>query len=297
MDSPQLLSIPNPFPLESGQLRLLEPTAAPLKTIRRQLLDGTYDKPYIVDDGQMRSLHLGRGYVQSAMRIDAPDLLQLAYSQMMMGFLLFKRAPRRIVLLGLGGGSLAKFCYRALPQADITAVEIDPRVIALRQYFAIPEDDSRFRVLQADAAEFVARPGRPIDVLLVDAFDAHGVARSLIEQDFMARVHAALSPAGMAIINLAGATSRHVDLIAKVRQAFGRQTLLVAVKGRRTFVLFAFKEPGFEPDWRQLKARARELKAIHGLDFPQLVEKMMRASPGNFLRRLAAALGGPRSAI
>ena len=290
MNSPRLLSIPNPFPLESGQLRLLEPPDAPVHALRKQLLDGTYRKPYIVDDGELRYLHFGMGYVQSAMRIDAPDLLHLPYSQMMMGFLLFKRNPRRIVLLGLGGGSLAKFCYRALPNADITAVEIDPLVIALRQHFAIPEDDSRFRVIQADAAEFVAQLGQPTDVLLVDAFDAHGVAHALLEENFLLQAHAALGPSGIVIMNLAGATSRHVELIAKVREAFNHQIILVAVKGRRTFVLFAFKQPLLDLDWRQLMEISRELEAIYGLDFPKLVQKMMRAAQGNLLKQFSSTV-------
>jgi spermidine synthase len=68
----------------------------------------------------------------------------------MMAFLLFNPRPRRILILGLGGGSLAKFCYRHLPSATITAVEIDPHVMALREEFRVPADDERFRVLQGD---------------------------------------------------------------------------------------------------------------------------------------------------
>jgi len=76
------------------------------------------------------------------MRLDDPDALCLAYTRKMMAFLLFNSGPRRMLQLGLGGGSLAKFCYRHLPDALITVLEIDSHVLALREEFRVPLDDS-----------------------------------------------------------------------------------------------------------------------------------------------------------
>ena len=50
------------------------------------------------------------------MSLDEPDALVTAYTRKMMAFLLFNPAPKRIAMVGLGGGSLAKFCYRNLPK-------------------------------------------------------------------------------------------------------------------------------------------------------------------------------------
>jgi spermidine synthase len=80
-------------------------------------------------------------------------------------------------MIGLGGGSLAKYCYRHLPDTTITAVEINPQVIALRDQFHVPRDDERFRVICADGAKYVTDPfpdHRP-DVLLIDGYDADGL--------------------------------------------------------------------------------------------------------------------------
>ena len=84
---------------------------------------------------------------------------RLAYTRKMMAFLMFNSQPRRILQLGLGGGSLAKFCYRYLPDASITVVEIDSDVLALRDEFQVPADDARFRVVQGNGVEYVAAPG------------------------------------------------------------------------------------------------------------------------------------------
>lgn len=98
----------------------------------------SYNKPFIMDTGRERSLHFDVFAVQSAMDLDDPYRLSLPYTRKMMAFLLFNGAPRRILLLGLGGGSLAKFCYRHLASAAITVVEVNPEVIAFRDAFFIP---------------------------------------------------------------------------------------------------------------------------------------------------------------
>lgn len=280
MPAPELLNVPSPFLIKDSRVRLMESPDTPVDAIHARLRDGTYDKPFIVEDGKLRYLHLGMTYIQSVMRIDQPDALDLRYTQKMMGFLLFQPGPVRIVLLGLGGGSLAKFCYRALPAATITAIEIDPRVIALRRHFAIPDDNARFCVVCDDAAAYIARASDAIDTLLVDAFDAHGIAHSLASREFLLRAHGALSASGILIMNLAGEESRYCDLIDETREIFDHQTIQVHARDDGNHILFAFKQRPFEPDWKQLKQRAKELKAQHGLDFPVFAQKLEQAARG-----------------
>jgi spermidine synthase len=87
------------------------------------------------------------------MQFQNPHALALEYTRTMMGFLLFNPEPQNIAMLGLGGGSLAKFCYRYLPQSRIQVVEINPQVIALRDEFHVPPDDKRFGVVRGDGAQ------------------------------------------------------------------------------------------------------------------------------------------------
>jgi len=278
MCDPQLLSVPNPFLIKYSRLRVLEPIDTPINVLYERLLDGTYDKPFIIEDGHLRYLHFGFAYIQSVMRIDQPETLGLRYTQKMMSFLLFQKSPRSIVILGLGGGSLAKFCYRVLPEPTIAVIEIDPDVIALRRHFVIPEDDDRFRVIYGDAAEFVAQTSDTIDVLLVDAFDVRGLARSLANREFLLHAHARLGKAGIMVMNFAGDKSSYVDLIKEANEVFGCQTILVPVNDDGNHVLFAFKQPLFKPNWRRLKQRARELEANIGLDFPEFLQQLERAA-------------------
>ena len=81
---------------------------------------------------------------QSVMSLDDPDALVTAYARKMMAFLLFNSNPKHILMIGLGGGSLAKFCYRHLPNARLTVVEINADVIALRE--SVPHSSRRSKV-------------------------------------------------------------------------------------------------------------------------------------------------------
>ena len=111
---------------------------------------------YVSERFGVRSLHIGSDTVQSSMRIARPNDLELSYTRSMMAFLLFVPPPRKMLMIGLGGGSLAKFVYHRLPETVTTVVEVSPRVLAIaRQYFNVPADDARFSVLIADGASYL----------------------------------------------------------------------------------------------------------------------------------------------
>lgn len=273
---PVLRKITNPFPIDANELQVLEPLEVAAASIYKRLLDGTYGRPFIVDNKRYRSLYLGLTYVQSVMSLNEPDVLSLRYTEMMANFLLFNPTPRHIALLGLGGGSLAKFCFHSLPDATVDVIEIDPDVISLREYFHIPDDQERFRVIQGDAADYVAKSDESIDVLLADAFDADGLASSLSAQTFLLTAYNSLKKSGILVMNLAGEETRYTDLIEQAVDMFDGQIIVVPVHDDENQILFAFKQKAFEPNWTKLTRRARELKSRFNIDFPQFVQHMER---------------------
>ncbi len=140
--------------------------------------------------------------VQSEMHLERPYELQFEYTQIMMGFLQHCAQPRSLLLIGLGGGSLAKFCYRFLPDTQITVLEINPHVLALREQFSVPADDHRFTVILGDAAHFVQHTGQQFDIVLADGFDEEGLPEPLSTQRFYDDCHSILTPGGMLVSNL-----------------------------------------------------------------------------------------------
>lgn len=186
-------------------------------------------KPFVVDSRGVRALHFRFDSVQSRMRLDDPDALDLAYTRTMMGFLLFVPQPRRISFIGLGGGSLVKFCHRHLPQASLQVAEIDPDVLALRDDFFMPPDSARLAMHQVDGARFVRQPQAACAVLLLDGFGPDGMPDALCSQRFFDDAVAALDDGGMLVANLHLADPRLGLVMARLAHSVGGTAALLAV--------------------------------------------------------------------
>ena len=179
--------------------------------------------------------------MQSMMHNGQPDALTLDYTKTMMGFLRLVRRPRHIAMIGLGGGSLAKHCYRKLPQTQITVVEINPHVIALRREFQVPDDNARFKVIQADGADFVRDASPEFDVLLVDGYDVSGQPQQLGTQLFYEHCHALLTDQGVMAVNLHGFHPDYDLLMDRINRSFEGSTAEVAANKDGNVIVFAGK--------------------------------------------------------
>ncbi len=198
-----------------------------------------FPRPFVEDTGATRALHFAKDEVQSRMDVRDPHALYLPYTRMMMGFLLFVPAPVHLGMIGLGGGSLAKFCHRHLPRTRITVVELNPYVIALRETFRVPPDDARFEVHEADGAAFLRETTLRFDVLLVDAYDETGLPEPLATQRFFDDCHSALSEDGMLVVNLHADHPQHTIHVDRIRRSFDGAALVVDDTARDNRIVFA----------------------------------------------------------
>lgn len=188
----------------------------------------------------------GSQAIQSSMSLLNPTALDLEYTRLMMGFLLFHRHPTHILMIGLGGGSLPKFCHRYLPDTSIDVVEIDPDVIAFREAFHIPPDDARFRVIAADGRHYLQAGPQPVDVLLIDAYDGQGMPAALCEPAFFEDCEAALLPDGMLVVNLHLESDSYPVCLTHLRAVFGTSLFEVIDDDMTNSVVFACKGDGFD---------------------------------------------------
>lgn len=198
-------------------------------------------KPFISETLGSKSLYFSISAIQSSMNLMQPDALVLEYSRTMMGFLLFNAAPSRIAMIGLGGGSLAKFCYRHLPHTRMDVVEINPHVVALRDAFQIPKDDRRFKVILGDGAKFVQQPPHRYDVLLLDGFDLRGLPPSLSSRRFFEQCLDALQPGGILVANLHYKHPHFETCVARIRAVFKDGVQVVVEPDEDNATVFACK--------------------------------------------------------
>jgi spermidine synthase len=257
-----------------GVLRLLEPPNSCIASVCGRVFDGTYEKPFILDAGRERCLYFDMTAVQSAMDLDDPERLSLAYTRKMMAFLIFfHEAPRRILLVGLGGGSLAKFCFRHLPSTTITAVEVNPDVIALRDTFRIPPNDDRFHVECGEGASYVAGQGPKFDVILVDVSGRTSIPPQFSAIEFYRNARLRLYTGGVFVMNLCDDRRSAALHLAKIRRVFG-EYITLSVPGDGNLIVFAVKEDAVEISWQRLEERAIELEPSFDLELPRYVRRM-----------------------
>lgn len=228
---------------------------------------------YVSERHGVRSLHIGSDTVQSAMRVKSPHDLELAYTRSMMAFLLFVPEPRHVLMLGLGGGSVAKFIHHRMPHVNIQAIEINPRVVAIaRQSFNVPENGTSFEVIVADGAEFVTRAEVATDVLMIDGYGAEAHAEELASPAFYRACSERLRAGGVLVVNLWGGDKQFHVLVQRIQKAFPAGTLCLPATRPGNVIVFGFPS-GAEPFlWKDLYRRANALQTEYGLEFPRFVE-------------------------
>lgn len=241
---------------------------------------------YVSEKFGVRSLHIGSDTVQSAMRLSRPNDLELSYTRSMMACLLFQEAPRNVLMIGLGGGSVAKYVYHQLPDTKVRVLELDPQVVAIaRQCFLVPPDDARFEVIIGDGAEYMGRDDVEADLIMVDGYDAESHVEELATAKFYGHCRERLAGGGVLVVNLWGGDRQFNEVLQRIEKAFPAGTFCLPARKPGNVIAFAFRDaPGPLP-WADLERRAHDLELRYGLEFPSFVTglRTMNRSDADYL--------------
>lgn len=192
---------------------------------------------------------------QSCQQLGEPDHLVFDYTRAMTALLLlWQPPPKRVLLIGIGGGSIPRAVTRVRPQIELDAVDIDAAVVRVAQrYFGLaPQRQLHLHV--ADGRAFVAAArsrGQRYDAVLLDAFDAHGIPPALFTEEFLRDIQAVLAPDGVFLANTISSASSAQETRSAVA-VFGRiySVQLAASGGNRLIV--AAREPARLPTVQHL---------------------------------------------
>jgi spermidine synthase len=158
-------------------------------------------------------------------------------------------------------------------------IESEPRVIAIaRQYFSVPPDDERLSVEVAEGAAWVAAHPLCCDVMMVDGYDGSEQVAELCSADFYANARAALSDEGVLVVNLWSSDLRFDAYLQRIESVFDAVVCVPAEKRGNMAVLAFCRSPG-QPRWDDLRAAARSLQALYGLEFLRFVDGLRELNP------------------
>lgn len=210
----------------------------------------------VFDDGQFRILSFADGDEQSRMRLSTPHILQHEYTQAMMLSLLFCQ-PKRICLLGLGGGTLIHALYHAIAGVHIHAVELRQEVLdAAEMYFKLPKGKRISLALDNAVDHIAAGLDRKVDLLLTDIYNTQGMDVSVLAPSFIADCAKNIKEKGCLVLNCWIDQKHNDELTRVIKQHFCHVSALDTGTGNR--VIIALKKA---PDQtgKELKNAAQKL--------------------------------------
>jgi len=229
-------------------------------------VETTYNDIFVFKDKAELSMSFqlkGWDFTQSTINLKDPDDLPLAYTRQMTMAVVYPQELKRILMIGLGGGTIPTYLGRHIPDVTIDTVEIDPGVIAAaRTYFGIRESN-RVRYLDADGRVFLNRNKQPFDLILCDAFHGGYIPFHLLTREFFQLVKRNLTPDGAMAMNVHDGTKLFVSTVVTLREVFPSVHLYPTGEGE--VIAIATLQPR-ERDW--VIKRAAELQDKYRFRFP-----------------------------
>jgi spermidine synthase len=187
-------------------------------------LETEYNNLFIDKHGSLlglSSMYTGRpNYIESIVDLKDPDAMPVPYDQTMTAALAYPKAPKRILMIGLGAGSISSYLGRAMPDAQIDVVELDPGVISAgKDYFGLRDTD-RVRLIASDGRVYLNRHKDLYDLILLDAFRELGIPFHLLTREFYGLVKEHLAPDGAMASNVAANTKLYLSTLVTLGAVF-----------------------------------------------------------------------------
>ncbi|MFP2904767.1 spermidine synthase [Pyxidicoccus sp. 3LFB2] len=221
------------------------------------------------------------GPYQSVVGAGFPLRLELPYTRAMVAGLAFVEAPRRILVVGVGGGAIPMFLRAVLPQSHIDAVDTDAGMLDVaRRYFGF-HPDAALQAHVTDGRRFIETPGPSYDVIILDAYGPRGLPGPLSTREFLLATRARLSPGGAVVSNVVRAPNPLFPAMVRTYRSCFEQLHAFDVQETANRILVALPWPE-KPARAALKRRAERLARSRGVPFSlrALLAHRLEDAPG-----------------
>jgi spermidine synthase len=207
-------------------------------------------------------------YIESIIDLKDPDAMTLLYTRIMPVALAYPQETKRILMMGLGAGSISTYLGRAMPDTQIDVVELDPGVIAAgKKYFGLRETD-KVRFIESDGRVYLNRHKDTYDLILLDAFRERGVPFHMLTREFYALLKEHLAPGGAAASNVVANTKLYLSTLVTLRAVFPTVDVYPAWGEPNSPQAIAVAVSGPRPATESLMQRARALQTEYHFRYP-----------------------------
>jgi len=251
---------------ESTRAQMLRHGDGPVAHIETE-----YNDLFIAKSGSfllMSTRYRAESNIHSIVNLMDPDELPAPYTRFMSAGLLYAQQVGRILMIGLGAGSVSTYLARAMPQARIDVVELDPGVIsAAHKYFGVQATD-RVRIVESDARVYLKRHSELYDLILLDAYRELGVPFHLLTKEFYALVKERLAPGGAVAANIAGGTKLYASTLVTLRAVFAGVDVYPEYETANEAQVVVVASPASAPGTQMLLQRAEALQERYRFRYP-----------------------------
>ena len=176
--------------------------SAPQKVLYEK--QSSYNNIVVTEDEQgLRTLWFEKdGARQSVVKVGDPDHIELPYARAMPVGLALVEEPKRVLIVGLGGGTIPSFLRKHYPKMTIDVVDIDPDVVDVAKRFFGFREDATMRAHVADGRRFIEQCRNRYDIIFLDAFGSENIPYHLATREFLLAVRRALTPRGIVVGNV-----------------------------------------------------------------------------------------------
>lgn len=151
----------------------------------------------------------GEEAFESQVNLKSPHVLRFSYLQHMFTNYLFQPRQSKVLIVGLGGGSMVHFLRKYDPEVTVDAVEIDPVVVQLAERYFGLRPQKNVKLIVADGFDYFAKTQSKYDTIYMDAFlkpsadtDETGVPLKLRTIEFYKQIQSRLTEGGSVVFNI-----------------------------------------------------------------------------------------------
>ena len=220
------------------------------------------------ENKRYRWMCFDKDVIQTLINRKEPHDLTLGHISILMYVFNFFKAPKKILMMGLGGGALIHAIKHQYPNVHTTSVEISEAVIQLaKEFFYLSDNSEHYDIIHADINEYITRSKSKFDITFIDMYAQGKMPKFYFQKKFHTAMKQKLKVSGVAVYNLLCDSADNFESIVKlIREVFHSQTLCIPVDNYHNVILFAFNSDRYKEKIYSLEKQRKLINLTYDIE-------------------------------